>query len=250
MNSFHHGGFDLSFLDEGDGAPVLLLHGFASNKETNWVGPGWLKALTASGHRVIAIDHRGHGRSSSSHDSALYSQALMAGDALALMDHLSLARADVIGYSMGSRLALTLANLAPERVRSLVLGGVGLGLVQGMEGVEAIVTALEAPDVSQITDPVGRAYRLFADQTKSDRMALAACVRSMRVPIEEGLLRAIKAPTLIAVGTRDHNVGSPHALAHLIAGSRVLAIQDRDHMSAVGDRGHKEGVLAFLDEQL
>jgi len=246
---FKNGDMQIAYLDEGEGEAIILIHGFASNKETNWVAPGWVKTLTASGYRVIALDNRGHGQSAKPHDSGHYEQKLMAGDALALLDHLAIKRADIIGYSMGARLALCLAGIAPQRVRSLVLGGVGLGLVEGMAHSAAIAQALTAEDPASVTDPTGKAYRSFADQTKSDRLALAACVASMRVPVAPETLSAISVPTLVAVGTRDLGVGSPEGLAALIPGAGVFMIVERDHMSAVGDKSHKAAVLAFLDER-
>lgn len=250
MNCVRNGTIDIAFLDEGEGDPVVLIHGFASTKEINWVGPGWVKLLVASGYRVIALDNRGHGQSAKPHDPAVYTPQSMASDTLALLDHLAISRADIIGYSMGSRLALVLADMAPERVRSLVLGGVGLSLVQGMATTEAIVAALQAETAASVSDPVGKAYRVFADQTKSDRTALAACVGSMRMPVSAEALGRISAPTLIAVGSRDSGVGSPQGLADLIPGALVLPIPERDHMSAVGDKVHKEGVLRFLSERM
>lgn len=249
MPHFKNGDMQIAYLDEGAGEAIILIHGFASNKETNWVAPGWVKTLTASGYRVIAPDNRGHGQSAKPHDSGRYDQKLMAGDTLALLDHLTIKRADVIGYSMGARLALCLAAMAPQRVRSLVLGGVGLGLVEGMAHSAAIAQALTADDPASVTDPTGKAYRSFADQTKSDRFALAACVGSIRVPIAPEALQAISVPALVAAGTRDHGVGSVQGLAALIPGSRVFMIAERDHMSAVGDKSHKAAVLAFLQER-
>ena len=61
MNFFTHDGFDLAFMDQGDGDPILLIHGFSSNHAVNWVLPGWVKTLTEAGYRVVAFDHRGHG---------------------------------------------------------------------------------------------------------------------------------------------------------------------------------------------
>src|SRR5690554_5073084 len=125
MQHFSHDGFDLAFIDEGEGDPVLLIHGFASNIKVNWVNPGWVQTLTGAGYRVIAFDHRGHGRSSPSYDPADYTPTLMAGDAAGLLDHLGLRRAHVFGYSMGARVATFMALEHPEKVASLVLGGLG-----------------------------------------------------------------------------------------------------------------------------
>ena len=110
-------------------------------------------------------------------------------------------------------------------------------------------SALEAPSLADVDDPQGRMFRAFADQTKSDLRALAACVRGGGPSLTPDAVAAIKVPTLIAVGTRDAVAGSPHELAALIPGARVLDIPDRDHMLAVGDRVYKAGVIEFLRER-
>src|ERR1700722_18557675 len=104
MSNFAHDSVEIAFLDEGKGEPIVLVHGFASNKEVNWVAPGWVSTLTGAGRRVIALDNRGHGASAKLYDPAAYHSSIMAEDMRALLDHLSLPRADVMGYSMGARI--------------------------------------------------------------------------------------------------------------------------------------------------
>ena len=105
MPYFKSDDYTISYLDEGEGEPVLLIHGFASNKMVNWVNPGWVQTLTKAGYHVIAVDNRGHGESEKLYDSALYSSPIMAEDARALLDHLGLQKAFVMGYSMGARIS-------------------------------------------------------------------------------------------------------------------------------------------------
>src|SRR5256885_5878786 len=118
MPRFYHGPVELAFLDEGEGEPVVLVHGFASTKEVNWVQPGWVSTLTRAGKRVIALDNRGHGQSSKLYDLADYHTDIMAEDVRALLDHLRIERADFLGYSMGARICAYLAVRHPERARS------------------------------------------------------------------------------------------------------------------------------------
>ncbi len=247
MAKFHNGPVEIAYLDVGAGDPIALVHGFASTKEVNWVNPGWVDTLTKAGRRVIALDNRGHGASAKLYDPADYARAAMAEDVRALLDHLKIARADVMGYSMGARITANLAIAHPARVRSAILGGVGKRLVAGGALPEAIAQALETPSPDTITDPQGIVFRRFADQTKSDRRALAACLRGGGPPLTPADVAAIKLPVLIAVGTHDQIAGPPQELADLIPGAQVLQIPDRDHMLAVGDRVYKAGVLKFLE---
>lgn len=248
MPTFSHDGIEFAYLDEGEGEPIILVHGFGSTKEINWVGPGWVSTLTGAGRRVIALDNRGHGASSKLYQSELYDPWLMARDVIALADHLDLKRFDLMGYSMGGRISSCVALLAPERVRTLILGGIGIHLVEGAGLPISIADALQAPSLDDVTDPMGRMFRAFADQTKSDREALAACIVGSRRTLSREEVGRIAVPTLIAVGTRDEVSGAAAPLAALIPGARAVDIPDRDHMRAVGDKAYKEAVLGFLAE--
>jgi len=94
----------------------------------------------------------------------------------------------------------------------------------------------------------GRMFRAFADQTRSDRRALAACIRGSRQVLTREQAASIRAPTLIAVGTKDPIAGSAEELAAAMPNARALPIPGRDHMLAVGDKVFKAGVLQFLEE--
>jgi pimeloyl-ACP methyl ester carboxylesterase len=249
MPHFTHDSVEIAYLDEGSGEPIVLVHGFASNKEVNWVSPGWVTTLTRAGRRVIALDDRGHGASAKLYDPAAYHSAIMAEDVRALIDHLGLPRADVMGYSMGARITAFLALLHPDRVRSAVLGGLGIRLVEGVGLPDTIATALEAPSLADVTEPTAYMFRAFAEQTKSDLRALAACLRGSRQTLSRDEVGRIAVPLLVAVGSTDPIAGSADELAALIPGARALAIPDRDHMLAVGDRTFKAAVLDFLSQR-
>jgi pimeloyl-ACP methyl ester carboxylesterase len=249
MPSFHHGDIEIAYLDEGEGAPIVLVHGFASTKDVNWVYPAWVSELRKGGRRAIALDSRGHGESSKLYDPAQYSIAAMSSDILALMDHLSIDRADVMGYSLGGRIAAWLGLNAPARLRSAILGGIGIAMIEGGGPGENVAAALEAPSLDDVSDPVGRTFRAFADQTRSDRLALAACLRGSRGLMTRAEVARIAVPVLIAVGTADEVAGSAHALGGIIPHSEVLDIPRRDHMRAVGDKVYKAGVLDFLSRR-
>jgi pimeloyl-ACP methyl ester carboxylesterase len=249
MPRFQHGSVEIAYLDEGHGEAIVLIHGFASTKEVNWVQPGWVATLTRAGRRVIALDNRGHGQSSKLYDPADYHTDFMADDVRALLDHLGLDRADVMGYSMGARIGAFLAVKHPERVRSLILGGLGIHLADGVGLPENIADALEAPSLGDVADPQGRMFRAFAEQTKSDLKALAACICGSRQTLARDEFARLRMPVLIAVGTKDAVAGSAHELAALIPTARALDIPGRDHMLAVGDKVFKAGVLDFLERR-
>src|SRR5262245_37441776 len=180
MPAFRNGKVEIAYLDEGEGEPIVLVHGFASTKDVNWVQPGWFTTLIRAGRRVIALDNRGHGASSKLYDPSAYHSATMAEDVRALLDHLNIESADVMGYSMGARIAAFFAISHAARVLSAIFGGLGIRLVEGVGLPESIAVALEAPSLADVHDPTGRMFRIFAEQTKSDLQALAACIRGSR----------------------------------------------------------------------
>jgi pimeloyl-ACP methyl ester carboxylesterase len=249
MPSFHNGAVEIAYLDEGEGDPILLVHGFASTKNVNWVYPAWVSELKKNGRRVIALDNRGHGDSGKLYDPEAYHIGTMAGDVSALMDHLRIERADIMGYSLGSRMTAWLARSEPRRLRSAVFGGIGMGLIEGGGPGENVAEALEASSLDEVTDPVGRTFRAFAEQTRSDRRALAACLRGSRGLMTKDEAADITVPVLIAVGTVDEIAGSAEALGKIIPGAQVLNIPNRDHMRAVGDKVYKAGALEFLSRR-
>jgi pimeloyl-ACP methyl ester carboxylesterase len=249
MPSFHHDDVEIAFLDEGAGEPIVLVHGFASNRQVNWVNPGWVKTITGAGRRAIALDNRGHGASSKLYDPAAYHSATMAEDVRALLDHLGIERADVMGYSMGARIVTFLTIDHPARVRSVVIGGMGSRMVEEVGLPDKVAAALEAPSLADISDPSGRLFRSFAEQTKSDLKALAACIRGNRQTLRREQVAGIRVPVLVAIGTEDKVAGSAQKLAALIPGARALDIPNRDHMLAVGDKVFKTAVLDFLNQR-
>jgi len=251
MQFFAHDGFDLAYIDqkpEGGGEPILLIHGFASTHIVNWVATGWVRTLNDAGYRAIAFDNRGHGQSSTSYEPADYTPQRMAGDAAALLRHLNIEKAHVMGYSMGARIAAFLAIAEPDLVASLVFGGLGSGMVDGVGDWDPIADALLADDPATIASARGKVFRAFADQTKSNRKALAACISTSRQLLTEAELAGIAQPTLVAVGTKDDIGGSPDGLVRLMPHAEGFAIEGRDHMLAVGDRTFKQRVVRFLDE--
>ena len=254
LQEFSSDGVRIAYIDvapEGSdlGEPILLIHGFASSHRINWINPRWVDTLSKAGRRVIAFDNRGHGQSEKLYDPAGYHSDVMARDAANLLDRLSIARADVMGYSMGARIGCFLALAEARRVRSLVLGGLGAHLIEGVGLPVGIAEAMEAPSLEGLPDPMQRMFRAFADQNHSDRRALAACIRGSRQTLDEAEVSRIACSVLVAVGTRDEIAGDPHRLAAMFPDGEALEIPGRDHNLAVGDKVYKAGVLRFLERR-
>ena len=247
MQKFNSAGVEIAYEVWGQGPPILLIHGFASNRFVNWRDTGWVKVLTEAGYQVIALDNRGHGESEKLYDSAQYSAPMMADDARRLLDHLGIARAAVMGYSMGARITAFLTMQHPERVRCAIFAGLASRMITGVGGAEEIGLALEAESLAEVTDRDARGFRIFADSTKSDRRALAACIRSSRVKIKEEALAAIKVPVLVVAGELDEVAGNVEGLTSIVPGSQGVVLPKRNHMNAVGDSGYKAAVVVFLN---
>jgi pimeloyl-ACP methyl ester carboxylesterase len=196
----------------------------------------------------VAHDARGHGRSDTPHDRALYGEARMARDVAELADHLGLDVFDLVGYSMGGVTATITATQEP-RVRRLVIGGIGSAIVE-LGGVDtrvmdrdALADVLEQDEPGVVADPTVAAFRGFVDAVGGDRLALAAQARSVhRTPIA---LDAITAPTLLLVGADDPLASRPEVLATAIADCRVHVVAG-DHMGALADPGFTPALVSHL----
>ena len=186
MHKFNSDGVEIAYETAGEGPPILLIHGFASTGRVNWWDTGWVKTLTEAGRQVITFDNRGHGASEKLYESRLYPATEMAEDARRLLDHLGIAQADVMGYSMGARVAAFLTISHPERVRRAVFAGLASRMITGVGGGGGDRPGAGSPSRDEVTDPGARSFRIFAEQTRSDLKALAACIRSSREKITAG----------------------------------------------------------------
>jgi pimeloyl-ACP methyl ester carboxylesterase len=246
MPTFDSNGVEIAYRVAGEGAPVLLIHGFGSNIDVNWGDTGWIATLADAGHRVVALDNRGHGGSDKLYDKQAYAAPLMAEDARRLLDHLDIVEADIMGYSMGARISAFLAIAHPARVRRLVLAGLAANMIEGVRGGEAIAQALEADSIADVTGAEPRAFRKFAEQTRSDLKALAACMRSAREKIDREALARIRCPVLVVAGELDDIAGPVAPLVDAIPNAKGVVLPRRNHMNAVGDRDYKNAVVEFL----
>ncbi len=239
-------GVRIAWETAGQGAPVVLVHGFPSDRVPDWRAPGWYPTLTGAGRRVIALDCRGHGESGKPHDPGSYGDR-MVDDIVAVMAAAGIGSADVMGYSMGGMLAMGLMMRHPDRVRRAVIAGVGETYFRDAPKRRlAIADALEAPGLDGLTDPIQRQFRLFAAQPGKDLAALAACMRRDRTIYPPEQLGQWAAPVLVVCGEADNLTGAPEGLACAFAQGRAVVVPRRDHMTAVGDKVYKQAVVDFL----
>jgi pimeloyl-ACP methyl ester carboxylesterase len=244
--SFCGNGLNLSYEVFGEGKPVLCIHGFASSAKVNWIDTGWVESLTEAGYQAVVLDNRGHGQSDKPYDPEQYYPTDMAKDAVALLDHLGIDKSAVLGYSMGARIAAFMAFEHEERVATAIFGGMGLNLINGLSDGNDIIAGLRAPALSDLTHPTARQFRIFADHTKADKEALAACMETSRQPMARADVRRINVPVLVAVGEVDTMAGAPEPLAELLPKGEAFVIPKRDHMRATGDKAFKAAALEFL----
>ncbi|MFI6577367.1 alpha/beta fold hydrolase [Nocardiopsis sp. NPDC050513] len=227
---------DLPAGDPADAVPVLLLHGFGTNFGMNWRAAGWPQALGGAGLRVLGPDLRGHGGSDKPLDEASYLPERFTGDLLGLLDELAVDRVDVVGYSMGSRLAWDLALTAPDRVRRAVLGG--FGPVNAFAGAD-----LSAPGAGDT--PFDDVFRTVAALPGNDAAVLAACARGQAARPFAGEPRPVGVPLLFVSGARDTLAKGAEDLAARCGGAHV-EIPGRDHANAVSSRIFRQAVVDFL----
>lgn len=255
MASFTSDGLELAYDDVapagGGERTIVLVHGFTSNRNEGWRRTGWYGAFERRRVRCIALDQRGHGQSAKPHEPGAYGREALAGDVIALLDHLGLGRVDLFGYSMGARVALAAALAAPDRVSNLILGGVGERLLEerdGARGLESpMAKAMLADDPETIEEPMLRSFRQFADEQGEDRHALAAVTAALNPPLDQAAMAALPTPVLVLAGQRDVLAGDPEGLARAFPHGRGMTIPGCDHFSAIPHALTKAAVFDFLD---
>jgi pimeloyl-ACP methyl ester carboxylesterase len=252
MGSFESwDGIEIAYEEWGGGEaspPVVLHHGFVADAASNWEATGVVEALCEAGRRVVAPDARGHGRSEKPHDPARYGEDVMARDLEALVEEIGAESLDLVGYSMGAIVSLLFACADP-RVRRLVIGGVGSGVIE-CGGVDRrsvsnddVIVALEVEDPAAIEDPGALPFRQLADALGADRAALAAQARSVyrgEIPLER-----ITAPTLVLAGDEDPLAIRPEVLVDAIP-KATLRVVTGNHIGALGDPRFKQALVEFL----
>ena len=251
MPEFDSNGVSINYIDEGAGAPVVLVHGFASSLQGNWRAPGIVDALVQAGRRVIALDCRGHGRSGKPHEPEAYADNAMARDVLALMDHLGIEKTDLVGYSMGGFLSASLMVRNPERFTSVALCGIGDAIIGGRlpgERSQAIADAMEGKRVEGAMAETAKGFRAFAAASGNDLQALAAMQRGRRGGFDGSKLKETALPVLVLVGEGDTLIVSADRLAAAIPDARYVKVPG-DHLTAVGAPEFRDALVDWLTKR-
>ncbi len=226
-----------------DGPPIVVVHGFASHYRLNWVGTRWQETLVGAGFLVVGLDCRGHGESDKPHESTAYTPHVMAADVRRLLDHLDIARADYLGFSMGARIGLQAVLDFSHRWRKVVLAG--LGTRGAIDQAPSIARALRAGTPE---NPTAQTFYAFASaRPHNDLQALAACIEAPQPPLDRALLRRITTPIMLVIGDRDELASGADELARMIPAARLITVPGRDHLGTVPAREFKDATLAFLD---
>jgi pimeloyl-ACP methyl ester carboxylesterase len=240
---FDSEGVRIHFTDEGSGAPVVLLHGFAVNADLNWRLPGVTEVLERE-FRVLSMDLRGHGLSGKPHDPELYGDA-MAEDVIALLDHLGIKEAHVAGYSLGGVITLKLATTHPERLLSASPLGAGwenpddsaflaalAGIAEALEsgrGISPLSASLggerEAPGLLHTV------WVRIMTRYLNDGRALAAMVRGISgLTVDREALARISVPVCSIVGTRDPMKVGVDAMMGVVPDHTVVFVEGANHL--------------------
>jgi pimeloyl-ACP methyl ester carboxylesterase len=259
-SSFDSNGVKIHYVVEGQGEPVLLIHGFTVNIQSQWAAPGIIKAL-AKDYRVIALDNRGHGKSDKPHDPKRYGLEMVE-DQVRLLDHLKIDKAHVVGYSMGAAIAAKLLVTHPDRLLSVTLGGSG-GFREGSlpPGVNALADSLEqgkgfGPLIDALTPP-GKP-KLNEEQIReinhrleaaNDVKALAAVLHGMKdLAVSDDKVKANRVPTLALIGEIDPLKKGVDDLKERMPDLRVVVIDGADHITAVARPEFFKELKGFLDK--
>ncbi|MFJ9690735.1 alpha/beta fold hydrolase [Kitasatospora sp. NPDC101183] len=230
--------------DVAPATPVLLLHGFASDGETDWIATGTAAELAAAGHTVLVADLPGHGASPAPGSPEQATAPAQAAALLAALDAVGVDGFDLVGYSLGARLAWEIPALADGRVGRVVLGG-----LSPMDPFAAVDTAALHRAVADGSEPGDQLTAMIARLVRShgERAAgLATCVEGLgRTPFDPGSWAASAAP-LFVVGAEDPLTGGIDGIVATLDGAQLVTVPG-DHLGALTGTAFRHTVRKALE---
>jgi pimeloyl-ACP methyl ester carboxylesterase len=231
---------------EGEGRPVVLLHGLFSSAQMNWIKFGHAGRLAASGFRAIMPDFRVHGESEAPHDPAAYPAGVLVRDVAALAEHLELGEGgfDLVGFSLGARTAIHAVAHGVLTPRRLAICGMGVsGLGEWQRRADFFKRVIDEFDTIRPGDPAYLA-RTFLKSQGVDRVAARLLLDAMD-DFDLARLANITMPTAVICGDEDQDNGSAEDLAALLPDAHYVEVPGT-HMSSVTKRELGEAIADFL----
>jgi len=258
---FDSDGVRIHYREEGNGSPLILVHGLGVNSDINFQARGVTGRLAKEFHLILP-DLRGHGRSDKPHDVEAYGVE-MCKDIIRLMDHLHIDKAQVLGYSLGGFVVLKLVSLYPERFVSYAPCGAGWTPDSEKELSFAFELASEIEAgkgygaLSDYLTPIGgkvskqkRTMMSLGLRMINDEQAIAAVLRSMpALAVSEEELTGIELPGLAVIGERDPFRVFTQKLADALPSIRMEIIPGTDHMSTLKSPDAQEVIASFFKAQ-
>lgn len=219
-------------------APVLFLHGLATNAARTWGETGWLDLVADGGRTALAPDLLGHGSAPQPTDPAAY-------DAFEsyVMDLLPDEPVDAVGFSLGARTLLVLAAAHPERFGKLVLAGVGANLFRRDGSSATLADALEAGDADH---PMVHHFGQLAASSGQSIEALVALLRRPHPPVlDADVLATVTHDTVVVLGDQDF-AGPADPLVDALPHARLVTLRGVDHFATPKAMGFLDAGLVHL----
>jgi pimeloyl-ACP methyl ester carboxylesterase len=244
-------GIKIHYEVHGRGHPVVLIHGGTVSFKHNYADFGWIESLNNNGLQVVGLDLRGHGKSDKPHEIESYGTSNLASDVVAVLDQLSLERASLVAYSIGTAVALNLLQTAPERFDRAALIATGDGLI----GYPPHTFAEILPALSDVLNRTAypkdlpkflSTYWNFVAATGGDWQALRALAQASYAPLSKTDAAAITIPTLVVSGQADLVLGQGPKLAQSLGQGSYVEVPGADHFSLAADSGVKAAVSVFM----
>ena len=251
MPRFTNDGLGLYYEVHGRGSPVVMLHGGAVTFAANYGLCGWIERFTPRDIQVVGLDARGHGKSDAPRDGSGSGIAVLSRDVIALLDHLGIERVAVVGYSIGSAIALHALHTYPGRFRAGALvatgdGLIGIGPLTFPAILPFLAETLERPEYPDDLPPHAAMYWTFATQMAGDREAVAKMVQGDFTPCTPEEAGSVQAPVLVVSAENDLVLGTGARLAEALPNGRYVEIAGADHFSLAVDEAVQNEVAGFL----